>query len=111
MGLARTVQACTEHMADVVQEQQQEVLKLITGQLLKDQEADAKAKKDKEVAEATKLRVAARAREIAAAAAQGLHEEPEAIPPPVSLLPCMLMHSKSQSFGPLCFDGGLFIRL
>ena len=78
----------SQHAVGMLQEQQQEVLKLITGQLLKDQEAEAKAKKQKEEAEANKQRMTARAREIAAAAAHDMQEEPEVIPSQVTLLSC-----------------------
>ena len=70
----------------MVQEQQQEVLKLITGQLLKDQQTEARAKKQQEDQAASKARVAAGARAIAQAAGRDLHDDADSIPAQVSAL-------------------------
>lgn len=71
----------------VTQEQQQEVLKLITGQLLKEQQAEARAKKQKEESEAAKARIAAGARVVAQAASRDLHDDADTIPAQVSPWP------------------------
>ena len=71
----------------VVQEQQQEVLKLITGQLLKEQQAEARTKKQKEESEAAKARIAAGARTVAQSAGRDLHDDADTIPAQVSTCP------------------------
>ena len=71
----------------MVQEQQQEVLKLITGQLLKEQQAEARAKKQQEDQATAKARVAAGARAIAQAAGRDLQDDADTIPAQVSALP------------------------